>query len=64
MEISIFLNRVVHVMLNVWVKTVVELVIKRWSFLSDVDAGDVDGAVCEFFVYMISDFGSVYIGVR
>ena len=51
-------------MLNVWVKTVVELVIKRWSFLSDVDAGDVDGAVCEFFVYMISDFGSVYIGVR
>ena len=45
MEISIFLNSVFHVTLNVWVKTVVELVIKRWSFLSDVDGGDVDCSV-------------------
>jgi len=42
-------------MSNIRVKTVVDLMIKRHSFLSDDDDGDVD--VCEFFVYINSDFG-------
>jgi hypothetical protein len=41
--------------LNIQVKTAVELIIKRHSFLSDVDGGDVDDSVCELFVYMNSD---------
>ena len=47
-----------------WVKTAVELIIKRHSFLSDVDGVAVDDSVCEFCVYVNSDFGPVYIGTQ
>jgi hypothetical protein len=49
-----------------WVQTVVKLINKRpfWGGGGDIGSGDVDDSVCEFFVYMNSDFGPVYNGTR
>lgn len=63
-DISVFQNNVFHVTLDVRVKSVVELIIERCSFLSDVDGGDVDDSVCEFFVSMNTDFGPICIGTQ
>ena len=50
-------NRVFHVLLKACVKNNY----KRF-FCSAVDGADVDGSMCEFFVYVASDFGCSWGG--
>jgi hypothetical protein len=40
------------------------MVIKKCSFWSGVNSGDVDNAVCEYFFYMEPDFCSVNIDIQ
>jgi hypothetical protein len=44
-------NRIFYVLLKVWFQNNY----KRF-FGSAVDGADVDGSVCDFFVYVVSDF--------